>query len=75
VTANGEYHVSVTDRYYEFRAPPELDEEILAMTPGERIALSFELTRQWWEIHDPAALHACFRRDIVRVIRLRDYES
>ena len=54
---------------------PEVDEKILAMTPGERIELCFQLTWDWWEIHDPEALHAGFRRDVARVIRLRDYES
>jgi hypothetical protein len=44
-----------------------------AIAAGKGIMKCWELTWQWWEIHDPAALHAPFRRDVARVIRLRDY--
>ncbi|HJW95530.1 MAG TPA: hypothetical protein VJ901_18070 [Thermoanaerobaculia bacterium] len=56
-------------RKYKLGEEPEVDPEILAMTPGERMQLVWELTKTAWLFHDPAALAAGFRRDVARVVR------
>jgi hypothetical protein len=50
---------------------PGVDEDERAMTPGERIELAWAITAATWELHDPDALRAGFRRDVGRVIRRR----
>jgi hypothetical protein len=56
-------------RKYKLGEEPEVDPETLAMTPGERMALVWELTKTGWLFHDPDALAAGFRRDVARVVR------
>jgi len=56
---------------YKLGEEPEIDEEELAMTPGQRIELCWAITAAAWELHDPDALREGFRRDIARVIRGR----
>jgi hypothetical protein len=56
-------------RKYKLGEEPEVDEETLAMTPGERIEMAWYLTWTQWMMHDPDALRAGFRRDVARVVR------
>ena len=69
------YHLFVTDRSrwtgrkYKLGEEPEIDEETLAMTPGERIEAAWMITAAVWELHDRDALLAGFQRHVARVIR------
>lgn len=58
-------------RKYKLGEEPEFDEDVIAMTHGERIEMAFQVTAAVWEMHDPDALRSGFRRDIERVIRRR----
>jgi hypothetical protein len=60
-----------TTRKYKLGEEPLVDEEVRAMTPGQRIEMVWEITAAMWELHDPDALRAGFRRDVARVIRRR----
>ncbi|HEX3071055.1 MAG TPA: hypothetical protein VHX14_20990 [Thermoanaerobaculia bacterium] len=62
---------NVTVRKYKLGEEPEFDEEILAMTPGERLALTWYVTRQAWGFHSGTFAKPEFRRDVARVIRSR----
>ena len=48
---------------------PEFDEDELRMTPGERMALAWYVTRQVWVFHRGTDAEPEFRRDVARVIR------
>jgi predicted AAA+ superfamily ATPase len=52
-------------RKYKLGEEPRIDHVERAMTPGERIALVWEITKNVWSIDDEARI----RRDITRVIR------
>jgi hypothetical protein len=56
-------------RKYKLGEEPEVDEEVLAMTPGERIEMCWQLTVNGWLIHDAAALRSRLRRDVGRIVR------
>jgi hypothetical protein len=45
------------------------DEEIRRMTPGQRIALTWELTKEEWRRKEPGWQETPLRRDVARVIR------
>jgi hypothetical protein len=48
---------------------PRIDEETLRMTPGERIALAWKITKDIWPLKEPGWRESRLRRDVVRVIR------
>ncbi len=48
---------------------PLVDEEVLRMTPGERMALQWEITKALWMWQSGSDDEPAFRRDVVRVIR------
>ena len=62
---------NVTVRKYNLGEEPEFDEEILAMTPGERLSLTWYVTRQAWGFYSGTFAEPEFRRDVARVIRNR----
>jgi hypothetical protein len=60
-----------TVRKYKLGEEPEYDETTMKMTPGQRIELVWELTKQQWELKEPGWHESPFRRDVVRIIRRR----
>jgi hypothetical protein len=56
-------------RKYKLGEEPEVDEDTIAMTHGERIELAWLLTFEQWAMYDPDALRGGFRRDIERIVR------
>jgi hypothetical protein len=61
----------ITVRKYKIGEEPEFDEVLLAMTPGERLALTWYVTRQAWGFYCGTFAEPEFRRDVARVIRDR----
>ena len=59
----------ITLRKYKMGEEPEFDEEVLRMTPGERMALQWEITKSLWMWQSGSDDEPAFRRDVVRVIR------
>jgi hypothetical protein len=59
----------VTLRKYKMGEEPEFDEEVLRMTPGERMALTWEISKALWMWQSGSDDEPAFRRDVVRVIR------
>jgi hypothetical protein len=59
----------ITVRKYKMGEEPEFDDDVLAMSPGERIALTWYVTRQGWVIYSGTLAEPEFRRDVARVIR------
>jgi hypothetical protein len=45
--------------------------DVSQLTPGERVAMVWELTRTAWTFKDPTFRESRLRRDIGRVIRRR----
>jgi hypothetical protein len=58
-------------RTYKPGQDPEFDEEVRRMTPGERIELTWQISRAVWMWETGSVDEPVFRRDIVRVIRRR----
>jgi len=50
---------------------PEDEREILALTPGERMAMVSALTKQAWAFKEGTFDGQRLRRDVVRVVRGR----
>jgi uncharacterized cupredoxin-like copper-binding protein len=48
---------------------PKYDEDIMKMTPGERIEMVWELTKKEWALKEPGWQESGMRRDVIRVIR------
>jgi hypothetical protein len=59
----------ITVRKYKMGEEPEFDEDVLAMTPGQRIALTWYVTLQGWAFYSGTTAEPEFRRDVARVIR------
>jgi hypothetical protein len=47
------------------------DSDVSQLTPSERVAMVWELTKTAWTFKDPSFRESRLRRDIVRVIRRR----
>jgi hypothetical protein len=62
---------NVTVKKYRLGEEPDIDEAIVRMTPGERIELVWELTKNAWSFKEPGWRESRLRRDVVRVIRSR----
>lgn len=60
---------NVTVRKYKLGEEPEFDDDVLAMSPGERIALTSYVTYQGWVFYSGTLAEPEFRRDVARVIR------
>jgi hypothetical protein len=54
---------------YKMGDDPEFDEEVRRMTPGQRVALTWEISRAVWMRETGSVDEPVFRRDVVRVIR------
>jgi hypothetical protein len=54
---------------YKMGDDPEFDEEVRRMTPGERIELTWEMSKAVWMRETGSADVPALRRDVVRVIR------
>lgn len=52
-----------------FRADSEANDERVAGTPTELLAMVWPLTEELWALTDKAALEQGFRRDVVRIVR------
>jgi hypothetical protein len=48
---------------------PEFDEYEIGLTPSERLALAWYVTRSIWAFHLGTNAESEFRRDVARVIR------
>jgi hypothetical protein len=59
----------ITVRKYKMGEEPLIDEDVLRMTPGERMALQWEITKALWMWQSGSDDEPPFRRDVVRVIR------
>ena len=60
-------------RKYKLGEEPRIDHVERAMSPGERIALVWEITMNAWAFKEPgwSAATSRLRRDVVRVVRKR----
>jgi len=59
----------VTLRKYKMGEEPEFDEYEVGLTPSERMALAWYVTRSIWAFHLGTNAESEFRRDVARVIR------
>ncbi|HYI09901.1 MAG TPA: hypothetical protein VEK57_12625 [Thermoanaerobaculia bacterium] len=58
-------------RKYKLGEEPRIDPEILAMTPGERIDMVWEITKTAWCFKEPGWRESRLHRDVARVVRRR----
>jgi len=56
-------------RKYRLGEEPRIDEEVRRMTPGERISLTWEITKDAWAFKEPGCRESRLRRDVARVVR------
>jgi hypothetical protein len=56
-------------RKYKVGDEPPVDEDILQMTPGERLEAQWEITKALWTWQSGTLDEPPFRRDVARVIR------
>ena len=61
----------MTVRKYRLGEEPMIDEDVMAMTPEERVALVWEITRSLWTWQSGTLDEPPFRRDVENVIRGR----
>ena len=61
---------NVTVRKYKLGEEPTVDEDVLAMTPEQRLALQWEISKSLWMWQSGTTDEPVFRRDVARVIRL-----
>ena len=59
----------MTVRKYKLGEEPEYDPDTMAMSPGERLAMVWELTKTAWTFKEPSFRESRLRRDVARVIR------
>jgi hypothetical protein len=60
---------NMTVRKYKLGEEPRIDPEIVALTPGERIDMVWELTKNAWAFKEPGWRESRLRRDVARVVR------
>jgi hypothetical protein len=60
---------NVTIRKYKLGEEPLVDEEVLAMTPAERLDLQWEITKIAWAFKSRSFDEPTFQRHVARVIR------
>ena len=58
-----------TVKKYKLGEEPEYDDATMRLTPGERIEMVWELTKNAWAFKEPGFRESRLRRDVVRVIR------
>jgi len=56
-------------RKYKLGEEPEVDEDVLRMTPAQRLDLQWEVTKNAWAFFAKSFDEPTFRRDVARVIR------
>ena len=59
----------VTVRKFRIGEEPRIDEDVLRMTPAERLALQWEITKSAWAWKLRTFDEPPFRRDVARLIR------
>jgi hypothetical protein len=59
----------MTVRKYRLGEEPEYDAHTMALTPGERIDMVWEITKTAWAFKDPSFRESGLRRDVARVVR------
>jgi hypothetical protein len=64
---------NIWTRKYKMGEEPRVDHVERALSPGERIALVWEITKNAWAFKEPGwdATTSRLRRDVVRVVRSR----
>jgi hypothetical protein len=60
---------NVTVRKFKLGEEPAVDEDVLAMTPEQRLALQWEISKSLWMWRSGTTDEPEFRRDVGRVIR------
>jgi hypothetical protein len=61
----------VTVRKFKAGEEPQVDEDVVRMTPAERLALQWEITKSVWMWRSGSLDEPAFRRDVAHVIRRR----
>jgi hypothetical protein len=60
---------NITVRKYKLGEEPAIDEDVLRMTPAERLDLQWEISKTAWIFYSKTFDEPTFRRDVARVIR------
>jgi len=59
----------ITVRQYALGEEPEYDPYTMALSPGERIEMVWQITKSTWAFKEPSFRESRLRRDVARVIR------
>ena len=61
----------ITVRQYALGEEPEYDPHTMALSPGERIEMVWQITKDAWAFKEPSFRESRLRRDVARVVRRR----